>query len=52
MDLFVETPLTMDYRQRAAALAALEAALHLPVDLLVKDGEDRERPIHRIARLS
>lgn len=52
VDLFVETPLTVDYRRRAQALAALEAALHLPVDLLVKDAEDRDRPMHRIARLS
>lgn len=52
VDLFVETPLTVDYRQRARALAALEAALHLPVDLLVKDAEDRDRPIHCIARLA
>lgn len=52
VDLFVETSQTVDYRQRARALVALEAALHLPVDLLVKDAEDRDRPIHRIARLS
>jgi predicted nucleotidyltransferase len=52
VDLFVETPLIVDYRQRAVALAALEDALHLPVDLLVKDAEVRDRPIHRIARLT
>ncbi|MBK6744021.1 MAG: nucleotidyltransferase domain-containing protein [Hydrogenophilales bacterium] len=52
VDVFVETPLTVDYHQRAFALAALEEALHLPVDLLVKDAEDRDRPIHRIARLT
>jgi predicted nucleotidyltransferase len=52
VDLFVETPLTVDYRQRAMALAALEDALHLPVDLLVKDAQDNDRPIHRIARLT
>lgn len=52
VDLFVETPQTVDYRQRARALAALEDVLHLPVDLLVKDAEDQDRPIHRIARLS
>lgn len=52
VDIFVETPLTVDYRQRAYALAALEDALHLPVDLLVKDAEDSDRAIHRIARLT
>lgn len=52
VDLFVDTPLTVDYHQRALALAALEDVLHLPVDLLVKDAEDRDRPIHRIARLT
>lgn len=52
VDVFVETSLTVDYRARAHALAELEAALHLPVDLLVKDAEDGDRPIHRIARLT
>ncbi|MBN8463303.1 MAG: nucleotidyltransferase domain-containing protein [Dechloromonas sp.] len=52
MDVFVETPISADYRLRARALAQLEALLALPVDLIVKDAEDRERSIHRIARLS
>jgi predicted nucleotidyltransferase len=52
VDIFVDTPRAIDYRQRARALAALQDALRLPVDLLVKDAEDRDRPIHRLARLS
>ena len=52
MDVFVETPISADYRLRARALAQLEALLALPVDLMVKDAECRGGSIHRIARLS
>lgn len=52
MDVFVETPISVDFHLRALALAQLEELLALPVDLIVKDAADRERPIHRIARLS
>lgn len=54
VNVFVDTPTHADYRVRvrAMALAQREALLASPVDLVVKDVEDRERPIHRIARLT
>lgn len=52
LDLFVETPHVADYRSRAIALLHLQDALKLPVDLIVKDPLDCERPIHAVARLS
>lgn len=52
IDILVETPTHADYRHRALALAQLEDLLELPVDLIVKDPADPERPIHRIAYLS
>jgi predicted nucleotidyltransferase len=52
VDIFVDTPLTADYGRRASTLAELETRLALPVDLLVKDAIDQERPIHRLARLT
>lgn len=52
VDIFIDTSATADYRWRAATLAELESRLALPVDLLVKDAIDQERPIHRLARLT
>ena len=50
--MFVETTRPTDYHQRARALMQLQDAVNLPVDLVVKDPLDNERPIHAIARLS
>ena len=52
LDVFVETARPTDYHQRARALMQLQDAVNLPVDLVVKDPLDNERPIHAIARLS
>ncbi|MBU3697406.1 nucleotidyltransferase domain-containing protein [Dechloromonas sp.] len=52
LDVFVETTRPTDYHQRARALMQLQDAVDLPIDLVVKDPLDCERPIHAIARLS
>lgn len=52
VDLYVETSEVLDYLPRAELATALEAEIGLPVDLVVKDALDVEKPFHRVAKLS
>ncbi|MES9855865.1 MAG: nucleotidyltransferase domain-containing protein [Sedimenticola sp.] len=50
IDLYIEYPEALPFKKQARLMVALEDALDIPIDLVIRDQTSPPRPIERIAK--